>query len=131
MCFICILMGVVIWNFWRVVGRNKTRNCKLVRSDSASEDNRDCRFWYWGSTYQVLDKLVHVYSHTLECSPSKIVTICLQISRVTSAERIHMFETDPEKICEHRIDHALARDPIVKFMVQNLEQVITAPLRQS
>ena len=34
-----------------------------------------------------------------------------------------LFESDPHKLCEQRIDHAFSRDPTVKFMVQKMEEV--------
>ena len=35
-----------------------------------------------------------------------------------------LFESDPHKLCEQRIDHAFSRDATVKFMVQKMEEVI-------
>ena len=34
-----------------------------------------------------------------------------------------LFESDPHKLCEQRIDHAFSRDPTVKFMIQKMEEV--------
>ena len=38
------------------------------------------------------------------------------------------FESDPQKLCQQRIDHAFSRDPTVKFMVEKMEQVCSISL---
>lgn len=35
-----------------------------------------------------------------------------------------MFENDPQKLCEQRIDHAFIWNPTVKFMTEKMKEVI-------